>query len=127
MALTDRRAARIVRACRDLPGQHLFQFVGPGGEPAAITSTDVNAYLHAETGTDITAKDFRTWGGTLLAVTPAAYGEKSAPVRGRSRQIIAWQAAKMAPRDGVTGLVGQNETARLGPGGSEVRSTVWIS
>ena len=65
--LKDRRLANIVRRCRELPGQHLFQFVDEHGEQHAITSDDVNAYLHEITGEDITAKDFRTWAATNLA------------------------------------------------------------
>ena len=63
----DARVARIVRRCRDLPGQHLFQYVGEDGEVADVGSDDVNAYLAAIAGDDFTAKDFRTWAGTVLA------------------------------------------------------------
>ncbi len=63
----DRRVAKIVRACQDLPGQHLFQYVDQDGERHSITSQDVNEYLHEITGQPITAKDFRTWAGTVLA------------------------------------------------------------
>jgi DNA topoisomerase-1 len=65
--LADRRIARLVRACRDLPGQRLFQYIDEQGEPRAVTSTDVNAWLRETTGEDFTAKDFRTWTGSLLA------------------------------------------------------------
>jgi DNA topoisomerase-1 len=65
--LADRRIARLVRACRDLPGQRLFQYIDEDGEPRAVTSTDVNAWLRETTGEDFTAKDFRTWTGSLLA------------------------------------------------------------
>jgi DNA topoisomerase-1 len=68
VSVEDRRVARIVKACQDLPGQHLFQYLTEAGERRAITSTDVNAYLRETTGRDITAKDFRTWTGTVLAV-----------------------------------------------------------
>jgi DNA topoisomerase I len=67
LALRDRRIARIVKSCQDIPGQHLFQYLGPDGERQAIGSADVNRYLRTVTGADITAKDFRTWGATLLA------------------------------------------------------------
>jgi len=63
--ITDRRLARIVRRCRDLPGQRLFQFVDGGGAPHPITSSDVNAYLHEVSGGPFTAKDYRTWAATL--------------------------------------------------------------
>jgi DNA topoisomerase-1 len=65
--LNDRRLARVVRRCRDLPGQELFQYLDEAGEPRTIDSEDVNAYLHAIAGEDFTAKDFRTWAGTVLA------------------------------------------------------------
>ncbi len=63
----DRRLARIVRSCQELPGQHLFQYADEAGEIRAVTSADVNDYLREITGRDITAKDFRTWAGTVLA------------------------------------------------------------
>jgi DNA topoisomerase I len=64
--LGDRRVARIVKACQDLPGQHLFQYLDDG-VPRPVTSNDVNAYLRQISGDDFTAKDFRTWAGTVLA------------------------------------------------------------
>jgi DNA topoisomerase I len=63
--IQDRRVARIVKQCRDLPGQTLFQYLDENGERQKITSEDVNAYL----GEGFTAKDFRTWGGTVLALS----------------------------------------------------------
>jgi len=63
----DRRLARIIRQTRDLPGQDLFQYVDDEGQPHAIGSQDVNEYLQAISGADYTAKDFRTWSGTVLA------------------------------------------------------------
>ncbi len=65
----DRRLARIVRQCRDLPGQSLFQYLDEEGARQSISSEDVNAYLREITGEDFTAKDFRTWGGTVLALS----------------------------------------------------------
>jgi len=70
ITLRDRRLARIVRQLRDLPGQELFQYIDDDGTRQSIDSADVNAYLHEITGQDFTAKDFRTWAGTVLcAVT----------------------------------------------------------
>ena len=66
--LCDRRLARVVKACQDVPGQALFQYTDPEGNAHAITSSDVNAYLREISGEPFTAKDFRTWGGTTLAV-----------------------------------------------------------
>ncbi len=65
--LSDRRLARVVSRCRDLPGQDLFQFLDEDGDRHHVTSDDVNEYLHEASGEEITAKDFRTWAGTTLA------------------------------------------------------------
>jgi DNA topoisomerase-1 len=65
----DRRLARIVKQCRDLPGQKLFQYLDENGERQSVNSEDVNAYLRETTGEDFSAKDFRTWGGTVLALS----------------------------------------------------------
>jgi DNA topoisomerase I len=65
--LHDARLARIVKACRDLPGYELFQYIDGRGERQTICSEDVNAYLREISGDDFTAKDFRTWSGTVLA------------------------------------------------------------
>ncbi|WP_416570910.1 DNA topoisomerase IB [Niveispirillum sp. KHB5.9] len=67
LGIRDRRIAAIVRRCQDLPGQRLFQYLDGDGKRQAVTSADVNAYLREATGQDITAKDFRTWAGTVLA------------------------------------------------------------
>jgi DNA topoisomerase I len=63
----DRRVARIVERCQDLPGQTLFQYLNEDGERQTIDSADVNEYLREISGQDFTAKDFRTWAGTILA------------------------------------------------------------
>jgi DNA topoisomerase-1 len=65
--VTDRRLAKIIRQLQDLPGQDVFQYVDEAGEVRNITSQDVNDYLKEITGEDFTAKDFRTWAGTVLA------------------------------------------------------------
>jgi DNA topoisomerase-1 len=65
--LGDRRLARVVKRCRDLPGQDLFQYLDDDGQAQTINSADVNAYLREVSGEDFTAKDFRTWAGTVLA------------------------------------------------------------
>ena len=67
LSLRDRRVAKIVKACQDLPGQELFQYLDEDGVQRDVTSADVNAYLREISGRDITAKDFRTWSGTVLA------------------------------------------------------------
>ncbi len=65
--LADPRLARIVGRCRDLPGQELFQYLDEDGQPRTIDSADVNDYLREVAGREFTAKDFRTWAGTVLA------------------------------------------------------------
>ena len=72
----DRRLARIIRNTRDLPGQELFQYVGEDGETHSIDSSDVNDYLRSITGEEYTAKDFRTWSGTVLAALALQEFEK---------------------------------------------------
>lgn len=63
----NKRVASIIRSCEELPGQHLFQYLDHDGQQHAVGSDDVNGYLREVTGRDITAKDFRTWAGTVLA------------------------------------------------------------
>ena len=70
--LHDPRLAKIVKACRDLPGYELFQYVDDDGERRTIGSDDVNGYLREISGDDFTAKDFRTWAGTVLAAQALA-------------------------------------------------------
>ena len=65
--LRDRRLATIVRRCQELPGQELFQYLDEDDETHDVTSDDVNDYLRGATGGDFTAKDVRTWAGTMLA------------------------------------------------------------
>jgi DNA topoisomerase-1 len=67
IALDDSRLARVVKSCRDLPGHELFQYVADDGTRCGVDSSDVNAYLKEIAGEEFTAKDFRTWAGTVLA------------------------------------------------------------
>jgi len=76
LSVKDRRIARIVKACQDLPGQDLFQYLDEEGQQQSVTSADVNAYLKEITGRDVTAKDFRTWAGTVLAALALAEFEE---------------------------------------------------
>jgi DNA topoisomerase I len=78
------RLARVVRQCQDLPGQQLFQYVDEEGARRAVTSTDVNEYLRSLTGVDCSAKDFRTWRGSveaLVALTELDETAEDAPDR----------------------------------------------
>jgi DNA topoisomerase-1 len=87
--LQDRRLARIVRKCRDLPGQTLFQYIDEGGEARAIGSADVNAYLRDASGEEFTAKDFRTWHGTVLAARELIDTEPAETETARKHHIVA--------------------------------------
>src|SRR5690606_21858132 len=66
--ISDRRLATLVRKMQDLPGQHLFQYLNGDGTPHPVGSTDVNAYLREAMGEDFTAKNFRTWHASVLAL-----------------------------------------------------------
>jgi DNA topoisomerase I len=66
--LTDARLTRLVKRCQEIPGQELFQYLDEDGQRHSIESSDVNAYLRELSGSDFTAKDFRTWNGTVLAM-----------------------------------------------------------
>jgi len=72
IAVQDKRLAKIVRDCRDLPGYELFQYTDDYGEVHSIDSADVNGYLHEITGDEFSAKDFRTWAGTIQAALALA-------------------------------------------------------
>jgi DNA topoisomerase-1 len=101
LSLHDRRVARIVRSCQELPGQHLFQYADEAGVRQAITSADVNAYLREMSGADITAKDFRTWTGTVLAATALAELGVAAEARG-ARKNVSKAIAQVAAHLGNT-------------------------
>jgi DNA topoisomerase-1 len=68
VTLTDRRLARIAKRTQELPGQHLFEYRDDAGEVCPVTSSDVNAYIKEATGGEFTAKDFRTWGASVIAL-----------------------------------------------------------
>lgn len=85
----DPRLCRVVRRCRELPGQPLFQYLDDDAEPCAVTSTDVNEYLRNATQLDATAKTFRTWGASLLAAQQLVRVEAPASERDAARAINA--------------------------------------
>ena len=91
VAMTDRRVARIVKRCEDLPGQKLFQYVDDAGERHVVTSDDVNQYLREACGDDYTAKDFRTWAGTVLATTAL-------------RELVNFESETEAKRNVIAGI-----------------------
>jgi DNA topoisomerase-1 len=68
LGVADRRVAAVVKRCEELPGQRLFQYIDADGERRTVDSDDVNAYLREVSGEDYTAKDFRTWAATVLAL-----------------------------------------------------------
>ncbi|MDB5466183.1 MAG: topoisomerase [Phenylobacterium sp.] len=83
----DRRLARIVKACQDLPGQRLFQYIDEDGQRRAVESADVNAYLREVLGDDFSAKDFRTWAGTLNAARALAMQTECASASEAKRNV----------------------------------------
>lgn len=96
VTLRDARLARAVHRCRDVPGQSLFQYETDAG-PHDVTSTDVNAYLREVTGEAFTAKDFRTWGGTVAGARYlAALEEEDASDAARKRSLNAMVEAVAA-------------------------------
>jgi DNA topoisomerase-1 len=103
--VTDRRLARIVRQCRDLPGQELFQYTDGDGRLQDVTSADVNAYVCEATGAAFTAKDFRTWAGTVLAATALSEIHTKVPKRTKRNVLRAVEA--------VAGVLGNTRTVCL--------------
>ena len=96
--MKDRRVAKIIRACQELPGQELLQYIDEEGNPQDVTSSDVNAFLKEITGKDITAKDFRTWAGTVLAamaLSEMASFDSAAQAKRNLRSAIEKVAARL--------------------------------
>ena len=89
LTLDDRRLARIVKQCRDLPGQELFHVADTDGRIVDVGSADVNQYLHEIAGREFTSKDFRTWAGTHLAATLLRDCPPSASQAGGRKTIVA--------------------------------------
>jgi DNA topoisomerase-1 len=104
VAVTDRRLARIVRQCVELPGRELFKYVDASGRRQTVSSDDVNAYLRQIAGRDITAKAFRTWGGTMLAARELG-GVGPAPSRRQAERNIVRVVDSVAERLGNTRAV----------------------
>jgi DNA topoisomerase-1 len=92
----DRRLARVIRRCQELPGQELFRYVDQAGVVRTIESADVNAYLREAAGSDFSAKDFRTWYGSLLAARALlALRRGAAPHQKHVKTAIAQVAEKL--------------------------------
>jgi DNA topoisomerase-1 len=101
IALSDRHVARIVRACQELPGQALFQYLDENGDTHHVHSDDVNAYLKEASGQDFTAKDFRTWAGTLACAQCLAESEAATSVS-HGKRIVSEAIKKVAQHLGNT-------------------------
>ena len=88
VGLRDRRLSNVVRRCQELPGQELFQYVDEQGEVRDVASDDVNAYIREASGGDFTAKDFRTWAGTLLAYRALLALQPAENARATKRAVV---------------------------------------
>lgn len=95
LALRDPRVAKVVRGCQELPGQHLFEYRDEAGQTHSISSTDVNAYLHRVCGPDISAKDFRTWAGTVEAALAFDALTDKTPSKKNVKDVIAAVSARL--------------------------------
>ncbi len=93
IGVEDPRLARVVRHCRELPGQDLFEYRDEAGEPQSIGSSDVNAYLQEIAGREFTSKDFRTWAGSVFVAAVLAAGEP--PVRLTDMAAAVREAARL--------------------------------
>jgi DNA topoisomerase-1 len=104
LRLVDRRIAKVVRGAQDLPGQHLFQYLDGNGGRRAIRSEDVNDYIRKATGADFSSKHFRTWGGTLSAVSLFA-AETVPETKAATKRIMNKVIDQVAHRLGNTRTV----------------------
>jgi len=108
LQVKDRRIARVVKACQELPREHLFQYVDAGSENQAVTSSDVNDYLPEITGIDITAKDFRAWAGTVLAAMALSEFESfdsQARAKKNVKTVIEGVAARLGNADHLSQML----------------------
>lgn len=103
VSVRDRRLARVVRALEELPGQHLFKYRTADGELCPVTSDDVNAYIREAMGDQFSAKDFRTWAGTVSTARALREMEPPASATEAKRQITLCVKA-------VAGLLGNTPT-----------------
>lgn len=94
VGIRDRRLARIIKQCQDLPGHELFQYLDESGKRTPIDSDDVNEYLRQITGKEFTAKDFRTWAGTVVTVCALTeLGEAETQTQAKKHLAQAIEAA----------------------------------
>lgn len=94
LVLRDRKLARVVKACQDVPGEILFQYLDEDDKPHRVSSLEVNAYLRELSGLDVTAKTFRTWGGTLAVM--CALAQQAQPTSERATKKAIKQAVQQA-------------------------------
>lgn len=133
VTITDTNLKRICKRCQELPGQMLFQYVNGDGEPRAVTSSDVNDYIKQATGGDFTAKHFRTWSASVIAleqmlkkaedaritvktvVEPVAEALGNTPAISRKSYVHPklLEAVKENPRDPLEGIERPKGTKRL--------------
>ena len=104
LSMRDRRVARIIRACQELPGQDLLQYFNEEKALHAVSSGDVNTYLREITGADITAKDFRTWAGTMLMARYLAVSEPFTSAT-QAKRVMSAAVKKVAAALGNTTAV----------------------
>ena len=104
LAMRDRRVARILRACQELPGQDLLQYFNDEKALHTVSSGDVNAYLREITCADITAKDFRTWAGTMLMARYLTLSEPFASMN-QAKRVVSAAVKKVAAALGNTAAV----------------------
>ncbi len=134
--ITDTNLKRICRRCQELPGQMLFQYVNGDGEPKPVTSGDVNEYIKNATGGDFTAKHFRTWSASVIAldqmlkkaedaritvktvVEPVAEALGNTPAISRKSYVHPklLEAVKESPRDPLDGMERPRGRKRLSSG-----------
>ena len=95
VTLSDRRVATVVRRCKALPGQELFQYLGADGGVHKVTSADVNDYLSEIAGARVTAKDFRTWHGSVMALEFTRLACTGERVAGAAKAVVAQVAARL--------------------------------
>jgi len=98
VTVEDPRAAKIVRKCQDLPGQEVFEYIDDAGRNRDLDSGHVNEYLYEISGARLTAKDFRTWGGTVIAATAL---HKCGPCRGKDGKPLSRREFKQRCADAV--------------------------
>lgn len=103
VSLRHPRLARVLRRCRELPGQHLFQYLDADGQACSVSSSDINECLHEIAGADFTAKDYRTWAGSTLAL--AKLRELTAQGRAPSKQAATEVVKEVAAELGNTPAV----------------------